>query len=301
MSNGTIRGLNLYSFYAILLPGIAFTIAIFPLLPAALDVDPLLAVIPLVAIGFVVGQGIHTIAVLAQSFTPKNEVTTSHREFLNGLLTDRSLPFEHDIPNSLRTQFVHVLNESYEVSDSDDTDVLDTDFSSNSQNDVSSIYPIIRSQIHANGTGRSRVFQSTYAFCRSVMITIPLLWGVYVLYAVLDWLNLPSQVLTQVGYSSVSQTLYTPIIETVQSEPPVIVIVATLIAALGIVTFQSATKQYKRYYVEYTLADYITHHSPTRDGRNDPGPGGGSGNGTGKDSGNAGSDTDEGGSDEVGE
>lgn len=70
-----VRGLDLCSFYAILLPGIACTIAIVPLLLATSNVNPRLAVIPLVATGFVVELGRHTIAVLAQM------ITTSSIEF----------------------------------------------------------------------------------------------------------------------------------------------------------------------------------------------------------------------------
>ncbi|NLV13978.1 MULTISPECIES: hypothetical protein [Haloarcula] len=261
MNNRSVRGLNLYSFYAILLPGIAFTIAIVPLLPVTSNINPLLAVIPLVAIGFVVGQGLHTIAVLAQGFAPRNEITTSHREFLIGLLTGKTLPFDHNISEELQKSCIRVFNASIESFDWNDSDRLDTDLSSNSEQEISFVYPIIRSQIHADGKGRSRVFQSTYAFSRSIMIMIPLLWLLYVIYAVLDWGDIPSQVLDRVGYGPVSQSLYTPIIDTISLDPPVIVISSTLLTAVGFLTFQSATKQYKQYYVEYTLADYITQYN----------------------------------------
>jgi len=284
VSNRSVRGLNLYSFYAILLPGIAFTIAIVPLLPVTSNINPLLAVIPLVAIGFVVGQGLHTIAVLAQGFAPRNEVTTSHREFLTGLLTGKSLPFEHDVSEDLQKRFIRVLNASIISFECDNSDTLATNFASNSEDDISFVYPIIRSQIHADGKGRSRVFQSTYAFSRSIMVMIPLLWLLYVVYAVLDWGDIPSQVLDRVGYGPVSQSLYTPIIDTISLEPPVIVIFSTLITAVGFLTFQSATKQYKQYYVEYTLADYITQYNSNAGEPLDTNSCGGSGSGNGGDS-----------------
>jgi hypothetical protein len=273
MSNGSVRGLNLYSFYAILLPGIAFTIALVPLLPANSNINPLLAVIPLVAIGFVVGQGLHTLGVLIQSVAPRNEIATSHREFITGLLTDKSIQFKHNISDKICRRFVHCVNSSIDLPESEDSEkLLEDDFSSNSEEDIQFVYAVIRSQIHADGTGRSRVFQSTYAFCRSVMVMIPLLWLIYALYVVLDWFDIPSKLLFRFGSGSVSESLYTPIVDTVASEPGVIMIFTTIITAMGFLTFQSATKQYKSYYVEYTLADFISQSSSKREysGSGDP-------------------------------
>ena len=297
MSTGggqSVRGFNLYSFYAILLPGTAFTIVIFPLLPASINVNPILALVPLLAIGFVVGQVLHTIGVYILSLPDRHEMTTSHREFFEALLTDGNLPFEHTIQTSLCQSFVQTFNRVYggsifsdiqsesasEGADGDgDCADRDTGVDSVPENDASSeedaffstalatnsrdaaalAYTVVRSDIHNDGRGRSRLFQSTYAFCRSVMVMLPLLWFLYAMYALLDWFDIPSTVLENIG-ASPTQALYTPLVKEVITQSPIVAVIATLATAVGLPVFQSATKQYKRYYVEYILADFTTIH-----------------------------------------
>jgi len=91
------------------------------------------------------------------------------------------------------------------------------------------------------------------------MVMLPLLWFLYAMYALLDWFDIPSTVLENIG-ASPTQALYTPLVKEVITQSPIVAVIATLATAVGLPVFQSATKQYKRYYVEYILADFTTIH-----------------------------------------
>lgn len=279
MSNNSVRGINLYSFYSILLPGIAFLIGVIPLLPTSTNINPLLAVIPLLAIGFISGQMLHTIGVIVQAAAPTFEVTTSHRELFKKLLTDNDSRYDWKLPNSLINKFIQTVNNSLELdtqfSNGDEelpdtisegsgdegmnnlSNILSKDLDSNSSDVVSFIYTIVRSRIHTDGRGRSRVFQSTYAFSRSVLIMVPLLWVIYSVYALIDWFNLTTILIMRLNITSANNITYTPIIADIVGEPAAVAGIATGVALPAYYVFLISTKQYKRYYVEYTMADYI--------------------------------------------
>ena len=62
LSSGT-RKLDLYDFFSVFIPGAVVMVALAPLLPESVDPTPLEATVPLLLGGFVVGRGIHVVAV----------------------------------------------------------------------------------------------------------------------------------------------------------------------------------------------------------------------------------------------
>lgn len=278
MSNGSIRGLNLYSFYAILLPGIAFLLLLVPLLPADIEFDILVALIPIAAAGFILGQAVHTLAVIVQSVSDIDRTSTSHRELFTALLQDEELIFETDIPDELVERFTKAVNASYRselcgspdqskeappLSDTPEVPwvqmsipMLSTDSDLN-QSRVRTVYTLVRGRIHMDGNGRSRVFQSTYAFCRSVFVGLPIVWIIYVLYAVSNTINLGQMVTDVLGIQSDQSIFYQPIIATIVDEPTGVIFVASFTILPLMFLFSEAMEQYKQYYVEYTMADFI--------------------------------------------
>lgn len=278
MSNGSVRGLNLYSFYAILLPGVAFLLILVPLFPAQMKIDLLAALIPVAATGFILGQAIHTLAVIVQGVSNIDRTSTSHRELFNALIKDENLIFETQISDDLVQRFIKSVNQSFDsitIEDNIQTTrspdqleapvvpwvttavpMLSADLDS-SDSQIATVYTLVRGRIHMDGTGRSRVFQSTYAFCRSVFVGLPIVWIIYSVYAVSDAINLVSILTKILNLQSESALFYQPIIATVIDEPTVVVLIATVTILPLIFLFSEAMEQYKQYYVEYTMADFI--------------------------------------------
>lgn len=250
MSSSSVQRLNLYNFFAVLLPGTSFVILLVPLLPEEIIVGPVSAAIPLIAVGFVIGQALHTVGATVQSFRDDSIATTSHRELFARAVNDDS-ESDTDIPNDLIEKFRHAVDQQHGVespdSDSDSYDWMTDD-------GIKSMYGLVRSQIHADGRGRSRVFQSIYAFSRSILLMIPVVGFIYVLYASLATLDV--SLASQLNLES-NGPIYTPAVASTLNEPLVVLPVTFIVAALGWFIFTRTTEQYKRYYVEYTLADYV--------------------------------------------
>lgn len=245
------RSLNLYNFFAIFLPGFLFIILLIPFSPQSIDIRTPLAAIPLIAVGFVIGQALHTISIIVQSLPAGNTTTTSHRELFVQAVDDQS---EHSpkIPNPLISRFKTSVNDQHS---GEDTGPLNTD-NATSNDEIKSVYHLARSKIHADGRGRSRVFQSIYAFSRSVQVMILVVGVIYIVYAILDFVDI-SQAFASQSSLEFSVQIYTPLIASALEQPLVVIPLAILGMALGYGIFNKTTAQYKRNYVEYTLADYV--------------------------------------------
>ena len=92
---------------------------------------------------------------------------------------------------------------------------------------------------------------------------MPFLWIIYSFYAIADWFNVSTTILSRIDVTQSGSSLYTPIIANSVGEPAAIGAIATIVCTMGYVTFQHATKQYKQYYVEYIMADYIMMIEPS--------------------------------------
>lgn len=66
MIGGSVRRFDLYDFFSVLLPGIAFILALSPFLPEKTNVSSVWAVLPILAGGFVIGRAIHSMTVIIE-------------------------------------------------------------------------------------------------------------------------------------------------------------------------------------------------------------------------------------------
>lgn len=78
----TVRRINLYDFFSVLLPGLTFLFGIYPILPVSFTLTSLSAALSLLVIRFVIGRVIHTIATsLHQRMSDSRYFNiTTHRE-----------------------------------------------------------------------------------------------------------------------------------------------------------------------------------------------------------------------------
>lgn len=116
-------------------------------------------------------------------------------------------------------------------------------------------YTIARAEIHRSGRGRSRLFQSAYAFCRSSLGVLAIATIFYTLLLLMMWA--PNGFLSTLRYPTAVGTLD-------RVTGPVLLLVSSL--GLLIFAMYSGFNSYMRYYVEYTLADFAALIDPPTDG-----------------------------------
>ncbi|MFC7047303.1 hypothetical protein ACFQH6_19510 [Halobacteriaceae archaeon GCM10025711] len=270
MSVSAARGFNLYNFFSVLLPGVAFIIGLIPLLPSGTSVDPVVAIIPLLAGGFVIGQGLHSLAVRIQHWW----INKTHREIFQEALWGRPQTDESDQAISLEEvirDYIPVLGSGQDKTSTvepaiikefytecqDTFDHLDIEpfvnREENTEETLTGLYTMIRSYIHIDSRGRSRVFQSIYAFCRSTWIALLILWVVYSGYA---WI-IYAELFQKTTDSGELLYPYTTFLREMVADPAYIFIGATFLFLGGYLAFGRATEEYKRYYVQYLISDFL--------------------------------------------
>lgn len=263
MLKGATRTFNLYNFFSVLLPGIAFVLALAPFFPAGHEIDPILTVVPLLAGGFIIGQAVHSIAVVWQSHTTKR----THREQFQELLKDDVLEKYSDVdyegeddvldPEQLITE--DVLKSFYNRCDGrfDSIDLPEFDDRREAPERVlRDLYTLVRSVVHMDGRGRSRTFQAIYAFCRSMWVSMLVLWVVYFVYIVIRLLNVHTDTLSTLA-SPEARPTYTPVLSTTIGNPMVVFLLATAVFLSGHKVFRTATDEYKQYFTQYLITDFL--------------------------------------------
>lgn len=234
ITEGT-RRFDLYDFFSILIPGAAFTIGLLPFLPAKSSVFSTALFGILIVIGFVFGRGIHASALLLES-----RFGTSHRdEFINELVNPV------DIDRELIKQFYSNYTDTFEHGN------LPSDYKDLDRDDhrygINTMYGMVRSYIHMDARGRSRTFQAVLDFYRSVMVTSAFLATLYMVYAVLDGLQLLNQ--ETIGYTSYLGSL--------NIHPYILFFGAAGLFGISYWLFERIRSNYRSYFVQYMMSDFI--------------------------------------------
>lgn len=264
--------LNLYNFFSVLLPGVTFVLGIFPFFPSGVELNVILGIIPLLAGGFVFGQAIHSLAVVWQSRTPRR----THREQFQELLLGEAISKYKDIDETEDSQQIigeRLLREFYDSCDRKFDGIELKKFqerNENSEKELEDLYTLIRGVVHFDGRGRSRTFQAIYAFCRSMWVLSIILWAVYYVYALTRFWSVPSIIAEQPAVSTNTAFLYTPIVSEYVPSPAVVFILSTILFLSSHKMFRSATDEYKEYFTEYLISDFLLiEHEGKTPNRND--------------------------------
>lgn len=231
------RKLDLYDFFSVLLPGFALLLSLVPLFPRS--IDPLSAgmVIFLLLGGFIVGRGIHSVAVYIEE---EWETIPTHRERFEDELVNPTALNEETIRNFRdRTSEAFRLDEIDPYLKKDDGEYTSGD-----------LYALTRSAIHIDGRGRSRTFQATYAFYRSMWIVTSVIGVLYYLYAFGKVFAVPG-----------SLAGFTSHLGSSQIEPAFIGLIAVALCFLAHYFFRGSREQYQTFYIQYLITDFITINS----------------------------------------
>lgn len=244
MLRGGIRRFDLYDFFSVFLPGATVLLGIVPFLPKKTKLGPAL-VGTLIVLGFVVGRGVHSIAITAENVIGGD----SHREKFHDEIT-RNGEFE----DLLIDEFSEACNRIYDGFDFDEDSDMDSD----------TLYTLVRSYVHMDSRGRSRTFQAVYAFHRSMWIVTLSLSLLYALYGVGDALVLFEE---SVNYLSFIGVLDLPAL--VLTGGPL------LVTSLAYRVSRDGKRRHRKNYVQYLIADFVTlYHAESSTDDEDPAAGG---------------------------
>ncbi|WP_136717733.1 hypothetical protein [Halorientalis salina] len=273
--------ISLYSFFSVLLPGVVFLLGVIPFLPSKTSLGSLGVLLPILAIGFAVGQAVHTVAVAIESNSSKSEEikemmneATSRREkanlwFKRWFIAEplRQLFGDQYFENtSHRKRFINELNTNqdgeildtevcnsfYEVSRGTFPELnlpesrTDLDENGDTARRFDLLYGNIRSVVHIDGRGRSRSFQAIYSFCRSMWIVSICLFLIYAIYSMLSMIGVLSELAS-----------YTSFIGTLDISSRILAPAAFIIAVGSFKLFNTAKQNYQKYYIQYLISDFL--------------------------------------------
>lgn len=244
MPQQNIRRVNLYDFFSVLLPGLAFLFGIYPLFPRGFSLSPIGAALSSLVIGFVIGRVIHTIATsLHQQFSGLDyfDINTHRDEFIQEICDTNHLPEKvvDEFYRECRRTFVGIglpYHRDYEDSE-EDREILDT------------LYMCVRSYTHINSQGPSENFQAIYAFNRSMWLVMVSLFILYSAVLADILLRVFGVSVTEFGYSAILTTVDIPVILTVG--------ITVFFSGSLIHVFWIGVIRYKKIYTSYIITDFI--------------------------------------------
>lgn len=263
--------LDLYDFFSVLLPGVYFLITLIPIVPTSLPLGTATAAVVLLVVGYVVGRALHTTAesldtspsnrdTFVNAITSRNEGDDTYlderiREFLQKLRygdlvvtgiewIGRSASEKEDgveiLNDELKDRFYGAVKQDSGLDLPYDRTVAD-------ESDINALYVYVRSQLYHHGNARSQSFQAIYAFYRSTYLATQLAAFLYIVYS-----------FGQLGgyWSRIGN--YSTFIGGLELSPAAIFAVTEVILIASLITLYDAKDDYRKYYIEYLITDYLT-------------------------------------------
>lgn len=244
MVQSGISRFDLYDFFSVFLPGTMLLLGLSPFLPTGTGFTPGLAGL-LVILGYVVGRIVHGIAIALENI--RNE--KGHRKMFVSQISDPGF-----VSESMKEQFVEACCTEYS-----ELDLCDSQSGSIDEDELEPLYTLVRSYIHIDSRGRSRTFQATYSFYRSMSTVVIVLFVVFSLYAALRLLEVTQDV-----------AVYTSYIGSVELDPLVVSSVPTFAAIVLFEIFYRSKTKHQRYYIQYLVSDFLTLYETQENGNTDP-------------------------------
>ena len=273
--------LDLYDFFSVLLPGVYFLIILIPVVPNALSFGTATAAVVLLVGGYVVGRALHT---AAESLDDIFHAPSNRDTFVNAITTreevddsndndgdddDQSmgtleLLWERFRPNGdiesleLNIGFsdgeagVEILNDElkdhfYGAIKLDSNLSLPYHRADADEEDIEAVYVYTRSKIYQHGNVRSQSFQAVYSFYRSAFLATQLGGISYLIYAI----GQSSGYWSDIGN-------YSTLIGELDPSTGTILVAVELLLIASLDTLGDAKADYRKYYIEYLIVDYLT-------------------------------------------
>lgn len=223
---------DLYDFFSMLIPGAALVLGVLPFAPKETPVDAAGLVVVLLVSGYITGRGLHTIAESIDNILGNR----SHRDFFVDVLQGT----EELLDPATVDEFYDVATT---FADSPD---LPDDRADASATELETLYLYVRARIHMHGQGRSRTFQAIHAFYRSTHLTFVCLAILYFVFGAGVFFGL----FTGIGS-------FTSYWGTLGLSGNTFVAISELIAAVSLAAFHDAKGDYREYFIQYLLIDFL--------------------------------------------
>ncbi|RLM39284.1 hypothetical protein [Haloarcula sp. Atlit-120R] len=230
------RQLDLYDFFSIFIPGATLLLGVVPLLPQKTKVPATAAIAILIVGGVVAGRSVHA----ARLYTVTEADAETHRDVFIDEIFSANISSDDLVQQFYKAAVSHFDD----IGLPDDLGDLER---KKHENDLDTLYSLVRSQIHMDSRGRSRTFQAIYDFYGNLYIVFSTFGVIYYGYAIL---NATQQ-------SRFSLTIYQPVLGSYQVDPLLIGIFAGSVFLFGRYIFKQMRIKYRDIYVQYLMADFV--------------------------------------------
>lgn len=225
--------LDLYDLFSVLLPGIYLLITLIPFLPTSLPLGSIGSVAALLVGGYVVGRAIHSVS---YAYDETIDIPSNRDTFVNSLKTRN----DNILTSDLKDRFYSTAVDDAEINSADDrVDATDED--------LYALYVYSRSQLYQHGSVRSQSFQAIYAFYRSTHFATLVAVFFYLSYGIGGFFD---------GWSGAGS--YSTYIGGLNIEPLIIILASEVIFFISSYALQGAKSDYREYYIEYLIVDYLS-------------------------------------------
>lgn len=223
---------SVYDFFSVLLPGLATVFGLYMLIPIAIEIGIIAALLPILVLSFVFGQALHSLSAGLEALLSDITTLSNHRTQFGKYICDN--PDEH-LVQKFKEDCAYKFH---------DCKLMDTQQNGCSTDTWKELYPYIQSHIYTNDTGRSRTFQAIFAFSRSMTV---FLFGLPILYGIHFLLDSSGVIVSRPPKYLLFFPNFPEFIEAVWP-----------LSWIGMFIFLYATYSYKRYFVQYLISDFVS-------------------------------------------
>jgi hypothetical protein len=243
-SSTSLSRFGVYNFFSVLLPGVLFIFGLYPLFPKQVDATSIGILLPLLAIGFTIGQLFHIVSV---GIERKLDID-GHRDILKTELCTPSHLSEDTIE-----KFLTVCAENADgitlYGDGTETGTLDE--STLDTATIDTLYVRVRAVVDFDGRGRTQTFQSIYSFCRSIYTVSVGLTLIYLFYGILLAAD------GGISATEVGVLPYEPKIQLLHLSPIMVLGLALALTVSSMTTFRHARHEYQKFFIQYLITEFL--------------------------------------------
>jgi hypothetical protein len=226
------RLFSTYDFFSVFIPGLATVFGFYLLIPQSITFSLVSAIIPILVLSFVFGQGLHSLAAFIESLLNRTQFVDGHRAQFGEFIKNNP---NNPIVKKIKEDCAYLFRDSrYSIPEEETV----------SEDEWKNLYTYVQSRIYVGDMGRSRTFQAIFAFSRSMTVFLSGLPVLYFTHHVFRENNL-------IISRPPKYLLYFPSFrEFFEAVLP--------LSWLGALVFLYSTISYKRHFIQYLVSDFVS-------------------------------------------
>lgn len=239
----SVNQFDLFDFFSVLIPGITLLIGFYPLLPVENNITGITAISIVLILGYVVGRGIHSVAVWWED--------VGHREIFRGEMREPVV-----VPYTVSRTFYKQCRSDYPELH------LPRNPNEALNRTIDTLYTHVRARTHMDGRGRSRSFQAIYAFYRNVAFVGASLGATYFMYGLLGG---TFETLQRYGIAvEMAEYPYTSILLDLGISPGLLIPASSGLSLVVWLICKKSMEKYQQHYITYLISDHFHLSDPAR-------------------------------------